>query len=166
MPLLRRVTRLNGLAQATSAVISLERRSAGTVGCEGEIIVSLDAVPPSIEPARTLTEEGIGTLGPGAAAGQQRLDVTVRIGDRSRLRFASSASSGCDAPIGFPQRRNISTVLSSSGVGDLVASRRHDLQAARLRYSARHACAFGGDAVNRDGRCPESGQAYSQLSME
>ncbi len=90
VPLLRRVTRFHQLAQATGVlVISLEQdgpaRAAGLR--EGDIIVSLDTVPiPSLDDLhRTLIEERIGTFATlGLLRDQQRLDVIVRIGDRSR----------------------------------------------------------------------------------
>jgi S1-C subfamily serine protease len=90
VPLLRRVTRFHRLAQATGVlVISLEQDGPARAGGlrEGDIIVSLDAVPiPSLDDLhRTLTEDRIGTFAAiGLLRDQQRLDVTVRIGDRSR----------------------------------------------------------------------------------
>ncbi len=90
VPLLRRVTRFHRLAQATGVlVISLEQDGPARAGGlrEGDIIVSLDALPiPSLDDLhRTLTEDRIGTFATmGLLRDQQRLDVTVRIGDRSR----------------------------------------------------------------------------------
>jgi S1-C subfamily serine protease len=90
VPLLRRVTRFHRLAQATGVlVISLEQDGPARAGGlrEGDIIVSLDAVPiPSLDDLhRTLTEDRIGTFATmGLLRDQQRLDVIVRIGDRAR----------------------------------------------------------------------------------
>jgi len=88
VPLLRRVTRFHKLTQATGVlVISLEpdgpARLAGLR--DGDVIVSLDGVPiPSLDDLhRTLTEDRIGTFATlGLLRDQQRLDLTVRIGDR------------------------------------------------------------------------------------
>jgi S1-C subfamily serine protease len=88
VPLLRRVTRFHRLSQATGVlVISLEQdgpaRAAGVR--DGDIIVSFDAAPISSldDLHRTLTEDRIGTFATiGLLRDQQRLDVSVRIGDR------------------------------------------------------------------------------------
>ena len=90
VPLLRRVTRFHRLSQATGVlVISLEHdgpaRAAGVR--EGDIIISFDAVPISSldDLHRTLTEDRIGTFATmGLLRDQQRLDASVRIGDRPR----------------------------------------------------------------------------------
>ena len=90
VPLLRRVTRFHRLAQASGVlVISLEQDSpASAAGLrEGDIIVTLDAVPiPNLDDLhRVLTEDRIGTFATmGLLRDQQRLDVTVRIGERAR----------------------------------------------------------------------------------
>ena len=90
VPLLRRVTRFHRLSQATGVlVVSLEQDGPARVAGlrEGDIIVSLDAAPISSldDLHRTLTEERIGTFVTiGLLREQQRLDVTVRIADRSR----------------------------------------------------------------------------------
>ena len=90
VPLLRRVTRFHRLSQATGVlVISLESDGpAGVAGVrEGDIIISFDAVPISSldDLHRTLTEDRIGTFATmGLLRDQQRLDASVRIGDRPR----------------------------------------------------------------------------------
>ncbi len=88
VPLLRRVTRFHRLSQATGVlVISLEQDGPARVAGirEGDIIVSFDAAPISTldDLHRTLTEERIGTFVTiGLLRDQQRIDVSVRIGDR------------------------------------------------------------------------------------
>ena len=90
VPLLRRVTRFHRLSQATGVlVISLEQDGPARVAGvrEGDIIISFDAVPISSLDAlhRTLTEDRIGTFATmGLLRDQQRLDASVRIGDRPR----------------------------------------------------------------------------------
>jgi S1-C subfamily serine protease len=90
VPLLRRVTRFHRLSQATGVlVISLEQDGPARVAGvrEGDIIVSFDAAPVSSldDLHRTLSEDRIGTfVTMGLLRDQQRLDVSVRIGDRPR----------------------------------------------------------------------------------
>lgn len=90
VPLLRRVTRFHKLTQGTGVlVISLEQDGPAKVAGlrDGDVIVSLDGVPiPGLDELhRTLTEDRIGTFATiGLLRDQQRLDVIVRIGDRSR----------------------------------------------------------------------------------
>jgi S1-C subfamily serine protease len=90
VPLLRRVTRFHRLSQATGVlVISLEQDGPARVAGvrEGDIIISFDAVPiTSLDDLhRTLTEDRIGTFATmGLLRDQQRLDASVRIGDRPR----------------------------------------------------------------------------------
>ena len=90
VPLLRRVTRFHRLSQATGVlVISLEQDGPARVAGvrEGDIIISFDAVPISSldDLHRTLTEDRIGTFATmGLLRDQQRLDASVRIGDRPR----------------------------------------------------------------------------------
>src|SRR5262245_39457160 len=90
VPLLRRVTRFHRLLQATGVlVISLEQDGPARVAGvrEGDIIVSFDAMPISslVDLHRTLTEDRIGTFAAmGLLRDHQRLDVSVRIGDRLR----------------------------------------------------------------------------------
>src|SRR4029453_4364104 len=90
VPLLRRVTRFHQLAQATGVlVISLEQDGPARVAGlrEGDIIVSLDAVPiTSLDDLhRSLTEDRIGTFATiGLLRDQHRVDVSVRIADRPR----------------------------------------------------------------------------------
>jgi len=90
VPLLRRVTRFHRLSQATGVlVISLEQDGPARVAGvrEGDIIISFDAVPiTSLDDLhRSLTEDRIGTFATmGLLRDQQRLDASVRIGDRPR----------------------------------------------------------------------------------
>jgi S1-C subfamily serine protease len=90
VPLLRRVTRFHRLSQATGVlVISLEQDGPARVAGvrDGDIIVSFDAAPISSldDLHKTLTEDRIGTFATiGLLRDQQRLDVSVRIGDRTR----------------------------------------------------------------------------------
>jgi S1-C subfamily serine protease len=90
VPLLRRVTRFHRLSQATGVlVISLEQDGPARVAGvrEGDIIISFDGVPISSldDLHRTLTEDRIGTFATmGLLRDQQRLDASVRIGDRPR----------------------------------------------------------------------------------
>ncbi len=90
VPLLRRVTRFHRLSQATGVlVISLEQDGPARVAGvrEGDIIVSFDTAPISSldDLHRTLTEDRIGTFATmGLLRDQQRIDVSVRIGDRTR----------------------------------------------------------------------------------
>ena len=90
VPLLRRVTRFHRLSQATGVlVISLEQDGPARVAGvrEGDIIVSLDAAPISTldDVHRTLSEDRIGTfVTMGLLRDQQRIDVSIRIGDRPR----------------------------------------------------------------------------------
>jgi S1-C subfamily serine protease len=90
VPLLRRVTRFHRLSQATGVlVISLEQDGPARVAGvrEGDIIVSFDAASISSldDLHRTLTEDRIGTFAAmGLLRDQQRIDVSVRIGDRQR----------------------------------------------------------------------------------
>jgi S1-C subfamily serine protease len=90
VPLLRRVTRFHKLPQATGVlVISLERDGPARVAGlrEGDIIVAFDtnAISSLDDLHRALTEDRIGTFATlGLLRDQQRLDVTARIGDRSR----------------------------------------------------------------------------------
>ena len=90
VPLLRRVTRFHRLSQATGVlVISVEQDGPARVAGvrEGDIIISFDAVPISSldDLHRTLTEDRIGTFATmGLLRDQQRLDASVRIGDRPR----------------------------------------------------------------------------------
>jgi S1-C subfamily serine protease len=90
VPLLRRVTRFHKLSQATGVlVISLEHdgpaRAAGLR--EGDIVVAFDtfAISSLDDLHRALTEDRIGTFATlGVLRDQQRIDLTVRIGDRAR----------------------------------------------------------------------------------
>ena len=90
VPLLRRVTRFHRLSQATGVlVISLEQDGPARVAGvrEGDIVVSLDAAPISglDDLHRILTEERIGGFATlGVLRDQQRIDISVRIGDRPR----------------------------------------------------------------------------------
>jgi S1-C subfamily serine protease len=90
VPLLRRVTRFHKLPQSTGVfVVSLEKDGpAAAAGLrEGDIIVSLDAIPVASldELHRALTEERIDTFATlGVLRDQRPLDVPVRIGTRSR----------------------------------------------------------------------------------
>ena len=90
VPLLRRVTRFHRLSQATGVlVISLEQDGPARVAGirEGDIVVSFDAAPISSldDLHRALTEDRIGTfVTMGLLRDQQRIDVSVRIGDRPR----------------------------------------------------------------------------------
>ena len=88
VPLLRRVTRFHRLAQPTAVlVISLEAGGpAVSAGLrEGDIIVSLDALPVSSldDLHRLLTEDRIGSVvNLSVLRGSERLDVRVRVADR------------------------------------------------------------------------------------
>ena len=90
VPLLRRVTRFHRLSQATGVlVISLEQDGPARVAGvrEGDIIVSFDAAPISSldDLHRTLSEDRIGTfVTMGLLRDLQRIDVSIRIGDRPR----------------------------------------------------------------------------------
>jgi S1-C subfamily serine protease len=90
VPLLRRVTRFHRLSQATGVlVISLEQDGPARVAGvrEGDIVVSLDTTSISSldDLHRMLTEDRIGTFVTiGLLRDQQRIDVSVRIGDRLR----------------------------------------------------------------------------------
>jgi S1-C subfamily serine protease len=92
VPLLRRVTRFHGLAQASGVlVVSLDAGGpAGKAGLrEGDIIVSLDSASiGSLDDLhRALTEDRIGaTVMLGALRGSERVDLSVRIIDRSAAR--------------------------------------------------------------------------------
>ena len=100
VPLLRRVTRFHRLSQAKGVlVISLEQDGPARVAGvrEGDIIVSFDAVPISSldDLHRMLTDDRIGTFATmGLLRDQQRLDVSVRIGDRPRLRASRFGEAG------------------------------------------------------------------------
>ena len=89
VPLLRRVTRFHRLAQPTGVlVISLEADGpASAAGLrEGDIIVSLDtfAIGGLDDLHRLLTEDRIGaTIKLGVLRGAERLDVSVRVADRT-----------------------------------------------------------------------------------
>jgi S1-C subfamily serine protease len=90
VPLLRRVTRFHKLSQPTGVfVISIDRDGpAFAAGVrDGDIIVSLDSLPISTvdDLHRALSEERIGSFAAlGILRDQQRLAVTVRIGERDR----------------------------------------------------------------------------------
>src|SRR6185503_6535700 len=100
VPLLRRVTRFHRLVQPTGVlVISLEQDGPARVGGvrEGDIIVSFDTAPISSldDLHRMLTDDRIGTFATmGLLRDQQRLDVSVRIGDRPRLRASRFGEAG------------------------------------------------------------------------
>jgi S1-C subfamily serine protease len=89
VPLLRRVTRFHRLTQRTGVlVISLEADGpASAAGLrEGDIVVSLDAfaIDGLDDLHRLLTEDRIGaTIKLGVLRGAERLDVSVRVADRS-----------------------------------------------------------------------------------
>jgi S1-C subfamily serine protease len=89
VPLLRRVTRFHRLTQPTGVlVISLEAEGpASAAGLrEGDIIVSLDtfAIAGLDDLHRLLTEDRIGaTITLGVLRGAERLDVSVRVADRT-----------------------------------------------------------------------------------
>jgi len=89
VPLLRRVTRFHKLSQATGVlVISLEQEGPARVAGlrEGDIVVALDtlAISSLDDLHRALTEDRIGTFATlGVLRDQQRIDLTVRIGDRA-----------------------------------------------------------------------------------
>ena len=90
VPLLRRVTRFHKLSQATGVlVISLEpdgpAKAAGLR--DGDIVVSFDTTPISSldDLHRALTEDRIGTFATlGILRDLQRIDMTVRVGERRR----------------------------------------------------------------------------------
>ena len=89
VPLLRRVTRFHRLGQPTGVlVISLEADgpALGAGVREGDIIVSLDtfAVGGLDDLHRLLTEDRIGaTIKLGVLRGAERLDISVRVADRT-----------------------------------------------------------------------------------
>ena len=90
VPLLRRVTRFHKLSQSTGVfIISVEKDGpAAAAGLrEGDIIVSLDSIAVSTidDLHRLLIEDRVGTeVALGVLRDQQRLDLSVRVGDRAR----------------------------------------------------------------------------------